>query len=181
MSVESKKLLEETEHEIISEFETAWLRRMLDDKVILKEMGLRTNLTSKEKDELVATIIAQGDEYLNNSFDTVEKPYDVMKTPSQNFLEEALENMDMENTTTETEQEILSSDLVVGEKYKIHFPIGMHAIVKLNRIIPNSFGDDYIFENISGAEELVGTSTLKYNEFPLPKQLVLKTKFTLLN
>jgi len=77
-------------------------------------------------------------------------------------------------------EKIDGKNLVVGEYYQITFPNEHSVVVKLNRSLPNSFGDDYIFENINGAEDLVNktkSSIINDNEFPLPEQLLSITQF----
>lgn len=64
-------------------------------------------------------------------------------------------------------------DIKEGKTYEIKTTTGKVIIAKLDEIQRSSIGDDYIFENISGAEELVKESSFRiFNQFPLPGLLL---------
>lgn len=90
-----------------------------------------------------------------------------------------------EDSDTSAEKFIMGNtidgrDLVVGEYYMMSFPADTRSVVKLVRILKNSLGDDYVFENISGAESLASKSSsfnVNPNEFPLPVQILGSIRF----
>jgi len=160
---------------IIGDNNEAWIRLMLDDKKMLKEMGLPDNLTDDEK-EFIISHIMDGERFQKDfKFEEPIKPDNM--SPSEWFISQILND----NTSQKVVGDLVDpSDLTVGNFYLIIFPNGKEAEVKLNRILPNSLGDDYIFENIIGAESLIEKSTsslIGENEFPLPYQLLAITKF----
>lgn len=168
---------------IVKGNEDAWVDMMLNDPDMLTEMGLPQNLSAEMKAQVKQMILRDMEVFEQNmpQYQNIEETFDENRSPAEQFIEQALVDLGIEYTI-EYETPILSRDLEVGKKYKIHFPNGKDAIVILKRIMKNSFGDDYIFKNISGAENLVGKSSiLGTDEFPLPEQLISQTKFSLLS
>lgn len=162
--------------------EEAWVEMLLQDKTMLEELGLPLNMSPKTRAEVKQILLNDIKNFPNGSTDTynydIAPSFDTTKTPAEQFLSEALAEMGISDTNSE-EVEVSSNDLKEGGKYILHFPNGNKATVILNRIQRNSFGDDYIFKNISGAENLTQKSgILASDEFPLPIQLVRQTKFT---
>ncbi len=134
--------------------EEAWFRMMLNDEETLTKMGLPLDITDEDKDTLVKTM-------LNN-----QNNNPITKTQEQTKLELPIGDI------------IDYNDLELGGQYLITFPNELKAEVILNTILKNSFGDDYIFKNIKGAESLLGlTMAVKSDEFPLPIQLLANIKF----
>ncbi len=186
--------------------EEVWLRMMLEDKGMLTQMGLPSSMTEAEKNQVIEammgnsefmTKLAQEDEEAfnglmadNNNFEEPDTEKLENESPCDWMIREALEEVETHshnlsmveealfNKGLEQGAQINGNSLKVGELYQITFPNGNTAKVKLNRIMTNSFGDDYIFENISGAEKLVSKSAFSIsNEFPLPQQLLSATTF----
>jgi len=92
----------------------------------------------------------------------------------------AMENSDTLAEKFITGDTIDSKDLVIGEYYMMTFPTNTKAVAKLVRIFKNALGDDYVFENIHGAESLANKSTsssVDPNEFLLPVQVLSSVKF----
>ena len=180
----------------MSNNEESWLRMMLDDDDIVMKMGLPVGMTDNQKNTVIETILnnesfmeqlAIEDAMATKSFlesDTT-KPSD--KTPCEWLVDEALADIDNSVQTISENfsigKEISPFNIEVKGAYIITFPNGKECKVILNKILPNSMGDDYIFENISGAESLVEVSTsslIPPNCFPIPYQLLITTKFNLL-
>ncbi len=178
--------------------EEAWLRMMLDDKAMLTQMGLPMNMTEAQKEEVIGammgndgfmTQLAEQDEAVfntlmteHNNFEEPELGRNKGESPCDWMVREALSEMeDTIEIATEhltPKLEIRGTDLQVDGFYQITFPNGNTAKVRLARIMKNSFGDDYIFENLGGAEKLVSKSAFSTtNEFPLPQQLLSATQF----
>ena len=186
--------------------EEAWLRMMLDDISVLKQMGLPSNLNESQKDEIIQQMLgspdlmnqlAQEDE---EAMHTIMNEHHVFKEPDHKKLEnekptdwmirEAVEDMGIElkdhsknSIPSIVGAEIQGYNLIEGKYYLLTFPNGIKATVKLARILTNSMGDDYVFENFGGAEGLTKKSNshlIGKNEFPLPQQLLTATKFNIL-
>jgi len=153
----------------------AWIRLMLDDEKMLKEMGLPDHLTEDEKEFIINHIMDSNRLQEDFKFEESIKPDNM--SPSEWLVSQILNDNPTEKVVGDS---VDPSDLIVGNFYLIIFPNGKEAEVKLNRILPNSLGNDYIFENIIGAESLIEKSTssfIRENEFPLPEQLLAVTKF----
>lgn len=181
-----------------------WLRLMLDDDTSCIKMGVPTDLSDKDKDLIVTKFIESVDvdgvldgldglDWVNgivddDSFIQVEDEKQEDETASDWLVRAALSEMDLKlsdySIPTKVGAEIQSYNLLLDTFYLMTFPNGNKSTVKLNRIMKNSFGDDYIFENHGGAESLADKSNSRFvgeNEFPLPQQFLSATKFNLLN
>lgn len=178
--------------------EEAWLRMMLDDKAMLTQMGLPMSMTDAEKNQVIEAMMGNSD-FMSQLGQQDEAAYNSLMSEHNNFEEpkseksedesacdwmvrEAIVDMDghidIDTDNLTPQKEISGSDLLVDGFYQITFPNGNTAKVRLVRIMKNSFGDDYIFENLGGAEKLVSKSAFSItNEFPLPQQLLSVTKF----
>jgi len=182
--------------------EKAWLRMMLDEEAMCVKMGLPTDLTDTDKDELVTRLLENPEfsNYMDNEGETAlqeimnendfiypdeEKRDD--ESASDWLIRSAISEMDLEDdytVPTKVGAEIQSYNLILDTFYLMTFPNGKVATVKLNRIMENSLGDDYIFENHGGAETLTEKSNSRFvnaNEFPLPQHFLNATKFNILN
>ncbi len=158
-----------------------WIENMLEDPEILSALGLSSDIDENMKKTIKNIILNDitSFEYCKAQFSDPTDNYDSSKSPIENFLEEAVETL-KQNSGQETE--VRYDALEVGKKYKIYFPNNTTAIVILNNIKNNSFGNDYIFKNIEGADNLVGKSSiLEKDEFPLPIQLLKHLKFGLIS
>ena len=176
---------------IMSGNEEAWLKLMLQDSKILEELNLPSNMTDEEvsnviemilnSSEAMAELHKQDEEALENLGSVfTEKSED--ETPCDWMVREAMGELGFETEELKFKlcEEVVGSKLVTDNYYQITFPSDKTAVVKLNRIMPNSFGDDYVFENISGAENLTAKANsglVGMNEFPLPEQLLSVTTF----
>lgn len=166
---------------IMSGNEEAWIDMMLEDKEMLEKMGLSSDLPAPMKEQVKQMLlsgITDGSISIDgeDEFVDTEPQFDESKSPAEQFINEAMSNLGME---VEVEAKpIFYSDMKEGGKYILCFPNGNDATVILKRILPNSFGDDYVFENIKGAENLVGAASPRIgkNEFPLPAPLLAKTE-----
>ena len=169
---------------IVNGNEEAWLDMMLDDKQILKELGLPSNMSKEMRESVKKMILSDMESVIGTEspYSNIDSDFDETKTPAEQFLNQALQDMGIVIDEPSKEISVSPMDLVVGKKYKLFFPNGNDAIVILNRIMRNSFGDDYIFQNISGAENLTksASSLLAKDEFPLPISIVMQTKFALI-
>ena len=174
--------------------EEAWLRMMLEDTAMLVEMGLPLNMTDIEKDQVIETMMQDNDlmtqlgiedgvEYtgmMGNHINFIEPKSEKLNNESacEWMVREAMIGMDYPSDILTPKSEIRGVDLEVGEEYQITFPNGNIAKVRLSRIMNSSLGDDYVFENLGGAEGLVNKSVFNStNEFPLPSQLLHATIF----
>ena len=186
--------------------EEAWLRMMLEDLSMLKQMGLPTNLNEEQKDEIIQQMLGstdlmeqlarEDDEALNtimnehHNFEELNDKKPENEKPCDWMLREAVEDMGIElkdhsksSVPSNVGAEIPGHNLLEGKFYLLTFPNGIEAKVKLSRILTNSLGNDYIFENHGGAEGLTeksNSSLVGKNEFPLPEQLLSATKFNIL-
>ena len=187
---------------LMSGNEKDWLRLMLDEDELYIKMGLPTNLSSEDKDILVQRLLGSPEfmTYMDNDGEvsladligekTFIYPDDEKRddeSPSDWLIRSAISEMDLDgdiSIPSKVGPEIQGYNLILNKYYLMTFPNGNVATVKLNRIIENSLGNDYIFENHGGAEALAEKSNSRYvgtNEFPLPQQFIAKTKFNILN
>lgn len=166
--------------QIIGGNEAAWLRMMLDDVELLKRMGLPTNLTEFEKEQLIKSLMDSG--MITTGFidgnDTVSQSdeYDPTSgdTPAQWMINMAMHDLGIDDVVDSDELvDVSPDDLQIGETYKLSFPNSRDIICVLTRIQSNSFGDDYFFRNISGGESLCGKAGMcGKDEFPLPFKIL---------
>jgi len=182
--------------------EKGWLRLMLNEEDMCKSMGLPVNLSDEDKDILVERLLnspefmnfvdMEGEESLLSILGETEyiHPDDTKRedeSASDWLIRSAISEMDLEDDLSipsNVGPEIQGYNLILDKFYLMTFPNGRVATVKLNRVMENSLGNDYIFENHGGAEELAEKSNSRFvnlNEFPIPQQFLNKTKFNILN
>lgn len=162
-----------------------WFRKLLDDEELLEQIGLPTDMTDEEKDELIEQIesnqalkeaieliedeMLQPDKYL-----ATEIPFSTKITPAKQFIQEACLDLGM----------VINNDddldmLQVGKSYTIIFPNKKIIEVQIENIVESQMGYDFIFYNISGAEDLIKLvkATGEYDDgvFPVPHQFLYST------
>ena len=162
-----------------------WFRKLLQDQDILEQLGLPTDLSEEEIDELVEQMennpalleaiemleneIQNPDAYIHN-----EIPYDFDKTPAKNFIEEACLDLGLK---INTDQDL--DKMKVGSTYMIIFPNKKIVTAQLENVVEQGHILDYIFYNIDGAEDLLKVIeyTGEYAEgvFPIPQTFLYST------
>jgi hypothetical protein len=162
-----------------------WFRKLLEDKEILEQLGLPTDMTSEEIDQLVDEI--ENNEHLQEALDILEEeilnpdkyiendiPYDMDKTPAENCIEESMLNLGMRINTDEDLE-----SMKIGTVYSIVFPNKKIVVGELVNVIESQIGLDYMFYNVSGAEDLVvmveEVGDFDEGVFPIPHQFLYST------
>ena len=139
-----------------------WIDNMLEDPEILSALGLSSDIDENMKKTIKNIILNDitSFEYCKAQFSDPTDNYDSSKSPIENFLEEAVETLKQTS----------------GQETEVRYDA-----LEVDKIKTNSFGNDYIFKNIEGADNLVGKSSiLEKDEFPLPIQLLKHLKFSLI-
>lgn len=157
-------------NQIVGGNEEAWLRMLLEDNDMLKQMGLPSNLSDIEKDELVTLIMAD-DLYSEDEFNEplTYNPMDG-ETPAQWMIKSAMTDMGISEN-----MEVNVGEMRIGSTYKLLAPNSKDIECKLISIRKSSLGDDYFFKNISGGESLCGFMD-NPNEFHVPIQLLAQIR-----
>lgn len=159
-----------------------WLKKLLEDEDVLEQLGLSDTLTDEQIEFIISEI--EGNERLRNALNILEDnvmddekyahniiPYDYNKTPAQNCIAEALLEVGA-NVNSDDDLE----NMELGATYLIVFPNKKIIECELVDVVETDLGIDYIFYNISGAEDLVfiveELGNLDDGLFPVPKQFL---------
>jgi len=162
-----------------------WFRKLLEDDDILSELGLPTNLDEKDIEKLISEIesnpilmdtIQSIEEELANptKYDEMDLPFDENKSPAKQFIEEAMLDI---GSTINTKESLETME--VGKSFMIIFPNKKVITVRLENIVESKMGLDFLFYNISGADDLIKLTEQsgKYDVglFPIPQQFLFST------
>lgn len=162
-----------------------WIKKLLGDKEILEELGLHYDLDESEIQKIIEEIqsnpvLIELVQAIENEILHPEKfieqdiPFDETKKPSTQFIEEAL----LYTGSAINSEDDLNS-MQIGKKYSIIFPNKKIVVVRLENVVTNEMGTEYVFYNISGADDLIMLvkQVADYDQgmFPIPKEFLYST------